>query len=254
MTADAVYIGVDVTAGARPMTVAVLDGRLNVERLMDATLDETVGIIRQYDQAMCCIDAPIGPNMGLLADKKYRQKVGLEANKTNYATYRVGEYELRKRGIGIYNTSTDEDRISDWVRTGWELYERLRGFGFVDFPQNGMKRMAEIHPHAAYTVMVGKRPYPKQGFDGLLQRQLLLYENGIDVKDVMGFLNEWTRHHLMRGEVDTGGVHSHDQLDALVAAYTAYLIEREPGQTTYVGDPSEGLIVLPVAELKDEYE
>ena len=51
------------------------------------------------------------------------------------------------------------------------------------------------------------------------------------------------------------GLLVHDELDALVSAYTAYLAARHPERITLVGDPAEGQIVVPVppAEFKDVY-
>jgi predicted RNase H-like nuclease len=44
-----------------------------------------------------------------------------------------------------------------------------------------------------------------------------------------------------------------EQLDALVAAYTAWLAVEKREKTTSIGDILEGPIVLPVVELKDRY-
>ena len=64
---------------------------------------------------------------------------------------------------------------------------------------------------------------------------------------------EWTRHRFLTGQLETDQIYNHDQLDAVVAAYTAYLVECEPGHITVLGDPTEGQIVMPVGELQDSY-
>ncbi len=71
--------------------------------------------------------------------------------------------------------------------------------------------------------------------------------------DPMMALEEWTRHHLMRGQLNMADIYSHDELDALAAAYTAYVLAREPHNTTAVGDPAEGQIILPTGALKERY-
>ena len=48
-------------------------------------------------------------------------------------------------------------------------------------------------------------------------------------------------------------LYSQGQLDALVAAYTAWQAATHPLEITALGDASEGLVVLPVAELKRHY-
>jgi predicted RNase H-like nuclease len=66
-------------------------------------------------------------------------------------------------------------------------------------------------------------------------------------------LEEITRHHLLTGDLPLAGLYDHDQLDALMAAYTAYLVGVKPGRISQVGDRDEGLITVPVAELKPFY-
>lgn len=251
MTDTPAFIGIDPTAGKRPVTYAVLDAKLRVEKLRTVPLEDALADILDYPQAVCGIDAPGGRNRGLLANPEYRARLGLKPRRDKYSMYRVCEYELRRRGIAIYNTPPEEERLPGWMRTGFDLYGRLRAAGYVDWPQSGSRRLFETYPHAAFTLMVSGRLYKKTSIQGLLQRQLLLYDEGVDVPDPVRVLEEWTRHHLRTGHLQLDQVHSHDELDALAAAYTAYLAAREPGNVTAVGDPSEGQIVLPVGGLPD---
>ena len=58
-----------------------------------------------------------------------------------------------------------------------------------------------------------------------------------------------------RGVVDEDGGLWHrtlDELDACAAAYAAYALAT--GLGAWVGDPDEGVIVLPAQELLDRYE
>ncbi len=253
MDETTVYIGVDPTAGRRSLAVAVLDADLRVRALRSTTLEGAVEIALAYPRAVCGVDAPIGPNAGLLADPTYRADVGLNPAAARYRAFRVGEYELRRRGIHIYNTPRDASKLRDWMREGLRLYDRLRAGGYAAYPEEGPRRMFETYPHAIFTVLAGAVPYPKQSFQGLLQRQLILYEAGIDVADPMGLLEEMTPHRLKSGKVNFDGILSHDELDALSAAYTACVLDRDPERVTAVGDLDEGCILVPVPELMDAY-
>jgi len=253
MPGDTVFIGIDPTAGVRHSTIAVLDGRLKILRLEDMPLDQIAEIVTGYGSAVCGIDAPISLNKGLMADQEYRRRLGLDAHSGSYNGYRVCEYELRRRGINLYATPRDVSQARTWMKEGWKLYERLRSAGYVEYPQSGPRRMFETFPHGGFSVIIGHRPYPKSSMRGLLQRQLILFDEGLDVPDAMLNLEEWTRHRIMTGQLTTHGLKTHDQLDALMAAYTAFKAEREPNEVSRVGDPSEGLIILPAPELKDTY-
>jgi predicted nuclease with RNAse H fold len=251
---QAVFIGVDTTAGLRPMTVVVLDDDLNILALSNKSAPEIVDIIAAYPKAICGVDAPIKANLGLLADPQYRASVDLPPAQSNYRDYRVCEFELRRRGMYIYHTPTDPDRIPRWISAGWELYERLRAIGFVDYPRSGARRMFEVYPHGAFTTLLEKRPYPKTGIEGRIQRQLLLYHEGVEIPDPLFVLQSWTPHQFLTGSLDMARIHTHDELDALVAAYTAYLLDREPQHTFTVGDERDGQIVLPTGDLLDYYD
>jgi predicted nuclease with RNAse H fold len=253
MSDEPVYIGIDPTADARNATLAVLDRDLRVVMVSEAAVAEVLERVGAYPQAMCAVDAPIGPNRRLMAEPNYRQRLGLRPSAARYARFRVCEYELRRRGIRLYSTPPEVDKAPAWMRSGWALYDSLRGIGYVEHPRPGERQMCEVHPHACYTALIGRRPYNKARLEGRLQRQLVLYDEGLDVADPMRLLEEWTRHHLRRGTLKVDSLYSHDSLDALVAAYTAFLLANEPHRITVVGDPSEGQIVVPAETLLDRY-
>ncbi len=62
-----------------------------------------------------------------------------------------------------------------------------------------------------------------------------------------------TRQRVLQGSLPNDHLYSQGELDALVAAYTAWQAANHPKEVTLVGDPSEGVVVLPVAELKRKY-
>ena len=75
----------------------------------------------------------------------------------------------------------------------------------------------------------------------------------MNVPDPMRFFEEITRHKLLKGILPNEDLYTPGELDALVSAYTAWLIANHPEQVTLLGDPVEGQIVLPAAELKPRY-
>ncbi len=62
----------------------------------------------------------------------------------------------------------------------------------------------ETHPHAAFCALLGQLPLPKPTLEGRLQRQIVLYEQGMGIKDPMGFFEEITRHKLVAGHPSDG--------------------------------------------------
>jgi len=75
----------------------------------------------------------------------------------------------------------------------------------------------------------------------------------LNIPDPMSLFEEITRHRLLQGILPLDILYSAEELDALVAAYTAWLAGTKPEQVSLLGDPEEGYLVLPVAEVKNRY-
>jgi len=251
------FIGIDLTADRRPHHFAVLDEKLGVAAQGAGNFDELVRAVTAYADAVVAIDAPQSPNAGLMADPARRAQLGLPPNGKTWANCKVCEYEMRRHGIGLYFTPRTAEAAPAWMQTGFRLYETLRAAGFQLYRAGvaAPRRLLEVHPHGCFTVLLGHRPLRKDTLEGRLQRQLILFEAGLDVPDPMKVMDEVTRHHIRQGLMNVPGLYSHDELDALIAAYTAFIAAREPQRLTAVGDPEEGQILLPVApaEFRDSY-
>ena len=137
---------------------------------------------------------------------------------------------------------------------GFNLYRRLEGLGFQPYPAGeSTHQYLEVYPHACYTVLLGVPPFPKNSLEGRIQRQLILYENRAHVPDPMRLFEEITRHRILKGILPDEGLYSPAGLDALVAAFTAWKAVTHPDEVTVLGQPEEGQIILPAAELKSHY-
>ncbi|MGQ0602234.1 MAG: DUF429 domain-containing protein [Anaerolineales bacterium] len=254
---DTVFIGIDLTADQRPHNYAVLDDKLHIVTQGLGKFDEVVDAVTAFESAVVAVDAPQSPNAGLMADPTRRTQLGLPPNSKTWANCKVCEYEMRRHGIGLYFTPRTVEAAPTWMQTGFRLYDALRAEDF-ELYRAGLEAprvMLEVHPHGCFTVLLGHRPLRKDTLEGRLQRQIVLYEEGLDVPDPMEAMEEITRHHLRQGLVTLPGLRSHDELDALVAAYTAFITAREPQRLTGVGDSVEGQIILPIApaEFKASY-
>jgi predicted nuclease with RNAse H fold len=248
---DTVYIGIDPTAGRRPMDYAILDRDLHLIERGLGKLEKVLDVVKAYPSAMVAVDAPQSPNSGLMATETRRKDYGLPIHTATWTDYKVCEYELRKRGIRLYHTPGEAAAAPKWMQLGFSLYAALRAEGYQMLRPNAdashSRWMLEVHPHASYTVLLGHVPLRKDSLEGRLQRQLLLYREGLNIPDPMDAFEEITRHHLLEGTLTLPGLFTHDELDALVSAYTAFIAARHPESITFVGDATEGQIVVPVS-------
>jgi hypothetical protein len=246
------YVGVDPTAGRHPFTFAALDFDRRLVALKAGDMDDVVAFIADSQPATVAVNAPPHPNHGLVRKKLELQKV--PAGQLRGSDLRLAESELHTRGVSVQPTPSRPEVCPTWMQMGFELYRRLAALGFQPYPsEKASCQYLETHPHAAFCAMLGRSPLPKPTLEGRLQRQAALYEQGVGIKDPMGFFEEVTRHKLLRGLLPEGLIYAAEELDALMAANVAYLAGTTPQDMFLVGDPDEGRIALPVAALKEHY-
>jgi predicted nuclease with RNAse H fold len=140
---------------------------------------------------------------------------------------RMAERELARVGIQSYRTGPDpgDHPFYRWVRVGFAIFERLAATYPLYRGGDPAGSAAEVFPHATACLIAGRlreRATPKHRF-----------RRGI----------------LERAGVDTAELSSPDQVDAALGALTG-LIALGRAHCA-VGDPSEGVILLPVPGLPD---
>lgn len=248
------YIGVDPTAGQKPFVFAALDAELRLLALGQGEMDEALAFAAGQRQAVIGVCAPRRPNRGLMDQAATREQLNPMPRPGRWNNFRVAEYLLRQHNISSPKTAARIEDCPGWMRMGFQFYRRLESIGYATYPNDECHRQTlEVYPHAGYTVLLGQTPFPKHTLEGRLQRQLILHEMNIHVPDPMRFFEEITRHRLLKGILPDESVYSANELDALVAAYTAWLAVQKPDEITRLGDPQEGEIILPGAGIKSHY-
>lgn len=248
------FIGIDPTAGRRPFAYAALDSNLRMLALGHGVVDEVLAFVAGQRQAAVAVCAPRQPNRRVMERPEVREQLTPPPKPGRWGNFRMAEYLLRQHHINSPKTPSQEKDCPNWMRMGFSLHHRLEGLGYQAYPGEDSQNVSlEVYPYACYTVLLGQRPYPKNALEGRLQRQLALYEQKINVHDPMRFFEEITRHRLLHGMLPEEGVYAPGELDALVAAFTAWKAVLHPEQVICLGHPDEGQVVLPVAELKSRY-
>ena len=250
------YCGIDVGAKASAQQLCTLHERRGREGTeLVATFFEpgdvesvAATVLGFGGEAVVAIDAPSGRRLDLLtAGAPLRDVLGLPDGR--YERMRVCDALLFRRGLPLYPVPAADQALArweSWMDRGFALFDALEGIGvFRPPPQPGAAgpvgdgamrfgRVCETYPDAVFCSLLGHRPSPKRTPWGLQQRIAAL---------------------RLRGVADDDGGLWHrtlDELDACAAAYAAYALANGAG--SWVGDPREGVIVLPVADLAERYE
>jgi predicted nuclease with RNAse H fold len=250
------YCGIDVAAKAAGQQLCTLNERRGADGMelvatffepgdVDAIADTILGF---GGEAVVAVDAPSGRRLDLLtAGAPLRDELGLPAGR--YERSRVCDAVLFRRGLPLYPVPAVETALTRWelwMDSGFALFAALDALGlYRPEPREGAMapvgdgalrfgRVCETYPDAVFCSLLGHRPSPKRTPWGLQQRIAAL---------------------RLRGVVDDDGGLWHrtlDELDACAAAYAAYALAN--GSGSWVGDPREGVIVLPVEQLAERYE
>jgi predicted nuclease with RNAse H fold len=246
------YIGIDPSGGRHPFSYAALDDDCQLVALASGEIDEVLAFLGGQQVTVVAVNAPNCPNKGLV--RKMLEKQSLTPGQLRGTDLRMVEYELRGHGISVSPTPFRTESCAAWMQIGFDFYRKLERMAFKPyFSENATHQWIETHPHAAYCALLGQIPLPKPTLEGRLQRQLALYEQDIGIKDPMDFFEEITRHRLLKGVLPTEYIYNTEELDAIVAAFTAYLAASQPGRVIRIGDIQEGQITLPVSGLKESY-
>lgn len=213
------------------------------------TVDDVARTVQGFGRggSVVAVDAPSGHRLDLLAPgSPARRELGLPNGR--YERMRVCDTLLFRRGLPLYpvpRAGQPQAAWEQWIYVGFELFEALGALGRFTPPGPGYEgpvgdhalahgRLFETYPDAVFCSLLGHRPSPKRTPWGLQERIAALKVKCI--VDADGGL--WHR--------------TLDELDACAAAYTAYALAVGLGH--WVGDPDEGVIVLPAHELLPRYD
>ena len=247
-----IFVGVDPSGGRKPFTYAAFDAQGRLLTLADGVMDDVLAYLGGQQEALVAVNAPQRPNSGLV--RETRQSLPLLHQSGRAQDMRLAEHSLRERGINVAATPARREYCSAWVQDGFDFYRRMAELGYQRHAEGKLARIfRETHPQACFAVLLGQLPLSRSSLEGRLQRQLILYEQGLRIRDPMDFFEELTRHKLLKGHLPLDLLYTPEQLDALAAAHTAWLAGTKPFETSLIGDPEEGQITLPASELKSKY-
>ena len=124
------------------------------------------------------------------------------------------------------------------------LKEKFIQAGFTPFSQKSHpKQWMETEAQDCFRALSGHKLLPHGALEGRLQRCAILYEQGLQITDPVDMFEEITRYKLIQGILPLDKLPSARELDALVAAYLAWMSANRPAQIVPRGE-----FVLPAIE------
>ncbi|MDZ7261300.1 MAG: DUF429 domain-containing protein [candidate division KSB1 bacterium] len=210
--------GIDPTGSeTRASGCAVMDSHLGVTRLEKIQTDqEIMKFFLPYKDNLYAIglDGPCKLPQGLFPCCFDQNGRHCNHTQPEGKKGRLCERQLAQMGIGCFFT-TKRAFARGWVLRSLNLFEKLTQAGFP---------VLEIYPYGAKRCLFGKQVPKKSTRTGTKILQELVSSLGI--------------------KLESGRSYSHDELDAVIGAYTCYL--HWCGKAQELGNETEGKIVLPL--------
>ncbi len=242
------YIGIDLGGGRGKFTCAILDNARRILFRGEVTPVEWQARLAESTINIAAITSPISMNEGLMADPRRREALEPPPPVKRFHNLRLCEYELIARGFSATRTPARLEDCTPALQRALRFSSELAAQGFLRWPSPGAERqLMEVHPDSAFAQLLGNKLMPLKTLEGRIQRQLLLQEEHLNVRDPMIFFEEITRRRLMTGQLPEGILLAPAELNALAAAFCAWSAYTNPTGVTLLGDANEGRIVLPVS-------
>jgi hypothetical protein len=126
--------------------------------------------------------------------------------------------------------------INSSTQAATEFRKSITQAGFKQLSTQSPRRWMETDSQEGFLTRCGHELLSRRSIEGRLQRALILYDARLQIPDPMDYFEEITRYKLIQGILPVEIIYPARELDALMAAYVAWLTVNEPRQTHDVGN------------------
>lgn len=247
MEAFRVYLGIDISSGAKPVTFIALDEDQQAIAIGEGDVADVLAFAAgQTGRTLAAVNAAGRPNRGRMKRTEVRSALHPVPAPGKYRALRQVEYEMIQAGFEVTETSVAAGQGLPWVRRGFNLFERLKTLGYEPFPaEDASRQVMETPSDAVYWSLLGTHPLLAGTLEGRIQRQLALLDEGLKVPDAMDFFEEITRYKLLKSVLPIQNIFPQSELNAWAAAHTAWIATHSPERVRSFGEPEEGIAFLP---------
>jgi len=117
-----------------------------------------------------------------------------------------------------------------------EFKKLIAQAGFKQASRQSPRCWVETDSQQNYLALCQHKLLSRRTLEGRIQRALILYDERLQIPDPMDFFEEITRHKLIQGILPLENSYSSRELDALMAAYVAWMYTHEPRQVDVLGN------------------
>lgn len=251
------YIGIDITFGPKPVTFVALDQEQQPLAIGEGDYADALAYCAgQMSGALVAVNAAACPNHGRMRRAEVRRNFDPPPLGGKYTALRQAEYELIRAGMDIPETPDSPDKSLPWVRKGFLAVEKLESMGYRPFegpdeaagdPPAPCRMRLETNATAGFWSLLHVQPLAAGSLEGRIQRQLVLRDEDLKVPDAMDFFEEVTRFKILKSNLPDKNIFTQAEINAWMAAHTAWVAQNESARIQRYGEPEEGYIFLPTS-------
>lgn len=157
---------------------------------------------------------------------------------------KLGAFLADLKSATICITTRSKPNSIKFVEAYSIFQQQLAKMSFLPLPaKNEARQWFKTDADESFGALLQHKLFSHRTLEGRIQRGLVLYEQGLRINDPMEFFEEITRYKLMQGVLPLDNLYSAKELDALVAAYVAWLAANRSRQIVVRGE-----FVLPAQE------
>jgi hypothetical protein len=157
----------------------------------------------------------------------------------------LGQYKQVMLGVNMLPGATSNS-LQRGQRIYTDLKKKISQAGFKPYlTTHAPKQWVRTNPAECFHALSGQTPQSRRTLGGLIQRALILYDQGLQIKDPMAFFEEITRYHLLAGIMPMELLYTATELDSIAAAYVTWMLINQPAQVDLTRDKEERMISIP---------
>ena len=250
-TESITYLGVNIKSRDSQICFAALDHEVRLIALSVGSMQDVMAYIAGQKCAVIGINGPSHINLGLAKERINSKKLDENPDSITTNNMRLCELELLLRGYSPVLTPSTITKCPKWVRSSFSLFRYCERLGYEIYNNSDKdKLLYEVNSEVNFGFFSNSNLLDKTLLESRLQRQLILYEMGLDIPDPMNYYEELTRHRLIKGILPLEDIYTIEELNAMAAAFSVFLISKDPLQAEWLGDPQEGQIAIPPGRIK----
>ncbi|NSW51986.1 MAG: hypothetical protein HPY85_05740 [Anaerolineae bacterium] len=237
------FVGIDINRKPPHFTFIAVDVDFQPIAIDTGPIESVIAYLSGLQYARISINAPLHLNAGIL--RKQTQK---KNSPGKYPNTRKIEYDLEQLGVTMYHTPDQVLRNDPITASGILLSEYLPQMnmveGFTEIPEQNHCYF-ESPAGASFWSLIDAPLLDEDTLMGCIQRQLILFDLDLPLKNPMEFFEELTRHKIKHGTIPTGMVLPVEELNAWINVYCAIESWRSPERMVRLGCSQEGYVFLP---------